>query len=231
LAFGVGPLEIRCRIFIRNVAVLVARNAQLKPKASRMNESLINFLLRLPSAVKMRMRVAWLRLLGMRIGRRCWMQAISVPRNPWDIVIEGDTALDRHITLLTSGTRTGHPRIIIRKGTYINRFSMIDASHRIEIGEGCMIGPYCYITDHDHGSSTDRRMSEQPLIAKDVRLGNDVWLGAGVIVLKGVTIGDGAIVAAGAVVTKDVAPRAKVAGVPARQIGMRSKRAECAAVS
>ena len=34
--------------------------------------------------------------------------------------------------------------------SYLNRFTTIDASERIEIGADCMIGPYCYITDHDH---------------------------------------------------------------------------------
>ena len=37
-------------------------------------------------------------------------------------------------------------------------------------------------------------------------------------VVPGVTIGDGAIVAAGAVVTRDVAPLAVVAGIPARRL-------------
>ena len=36
--------------------------------------------------------------------------------------------------------------------------------------------------------------------------------------LKGVTIGEGAVVAAGAVVTKDVPPKALVAGNPAKVI-------------
>jgi acetyltransferase-like isoleucine patch superfamily enzyme len=43
-----------------------------------------------------------------------------------------------------------------------------------------------------------------------------VWLGAGATVLQGVTVGSDAVVAAGAVVTRDVPPRALVAGVPAR---------------
>jgi acetyltransferase-like isoleucine patch superfamily enzyme len=55
-----------------------------------------------------------------------------------------------------------------------------------------------------------------------VVIGNDAWIGAHAVVLAGVTIGDGAIVGAGAVVTKDVAPYAIVAGVPARVIGSRS---------
>jgi acetyltransferase-like isoleucine patch superfamily enzyme len=41
-------------------------------------------------------------------------------------------------------------------------------------------------------------------------------IGSGAVVLGGVTIGAGALVGAGAVVTRDVAPGATVAGVPAR---------------
>ena len=53
-------------------------------------------------------------------------------------------------------------------------------------------------------------------IGDRVVIGHDVWIGHGATVLPGVTIGHGAVVAAGAVVTKDVAPYAIVAGVPAR---------------
>jgi acetyltransferase-like isoleucine patch superfamily enzyme len=98
---------------------------------------------------------------------------------------------------------------------------MIDASERIEIGENSMIGPFCYITDHDHGGELTVPVNQQPLISKPVRIGRDVWLGAHVCVLKGVTIGDGAVIGAGAVVTRDIPALAKVAGIPAREIGVR----------
>jgi galactoside O-acetyltransferase len=52
-------------------------------------------------------------------------------------------------------------------------------------------------------------------------VGEYVVVFAGAVILPGITIGDRAIVAAGAVVTKDVAPWAIVAGVPARKIGER----------
>ncbi len=52
--------------------------------------------------------------------------------------------------------------------------------------------------------------------ARMVETGHDVWIGHGAIVMPGVKIGHGAVVAAGAVVTKDVAPYAIVAGVPAK---------------
>jgi acetyltransferase-like isoleucine patch superfamily enzyme len=41
-------------------------------------------------------------------------------------------------------------------------------------------------------------------------------IGSGAVILAGVTVGEGAIVGAGSVVTHDVAPRAVVAGNPAR---------------
>lgn len=54
-----------------------------------------------------------------------------------------------------------------------------------------------------------------------VTIGNDVWIGHNACILPGVAVGDGAVVGAGAVVTKDVAPYAIVAGVPAKKIKMR----------
>jgi acetyltransferase-like isoleucine patch superfamily enzyme len=182
-----------------------------------MNDSLVNRLLSYPGAVAMRWRIARLRLLGARISGKCWIKKIEIARNPWDIFIES-AALDNHVVLLTTGDRRREPRIVIREGTYINRFTMIDASERIEIGENCMIGPYCYITDHDHGAEPGEQINQQPLVSAPVRLARNVWLGAHVCVLKGVTIGEGAVIGAGAVVTRDVPSGEIVAGVPARAI-------------
>jgi acetyltransferase-like isoleucine patch superfamily enzyme len=57
--------------------------------------------------------------------------------------------------------------------------------------------------------------------ATKISIGNDVWIGYGAYISRGVTIGDGAIIAAHAVVTRDVAPYAIVAGVPAKPIRYR----------
>jgi maltose O-acetyltransferase len=169
----------------------------------------------------MRLRIIYLRLLGMSIGRRCWIRRIRVPRNPWDIEIDEKVALDDDVVLLTTGLRKTAARLVIRGGTYINRFTMFDASERIEVGHDCLIGPFCYITDHDHGTELAGPTAQQPLVGGSVRIGNNVWIGAGAIILKGVTIGDGAVIGAGAVVTRPVGSNERVAGVPARMIGSR----------
>ena len=50
------------------------------------------------------------------------------------------------------------------------------------------------------------------------RVGPRASIGTGAVILGGLTIGEGAVIGAGAVVTKDVPPRAVVAGNPARLI-------------
>ena len=149
------------------------------------------------------------------------MQSIEIPRNPWDVTLGDEVALDNHVTLLTTGARQAAPRIRIGSRTYINRFTMLDASNSIVVGERCMIGPHCYVTDHDHGTSADAEIGTQPLRSFATRIGDDVWIGAGAIILKGVSIGDGAVIGAGAVVTKDVPAGMFAVGVPACIVGNR----------
>ena len=153
----------------------------------------------------------------MRIGARCRLVRPSVPKNPWDIRLHDGVALDERVVLLAIGERGARPRIEIGPRTYINRHTMFDASLSVRVGTDVMIGPFCYITDHDHGTEPGQPVAAQPLVEAPVVIGDGVWLGAGVTVLKGVTVGAGAVIGAGAVVTRDVAPGARVAGVPARE--------------
>lgn len=154
------------------------------------------------------------------MGGYVWMRRISIPRQWSDVTLEKGGALDDGVVLLCSGTATPN-KLIIRSGSYINRYTMIDAHQQIEIGQNCMIGPHCYITDANHGVAAGSPVNKQPMEAKPVIIEDEVWLGAGVIVLCGVRIGRGAVVGAGTVVRRDVLANAIVAGAPARQVGSR----------
>jgi len=183
----------------------------------------LHAVVRLQAGAASRWRNLWFRALGVRIGGYVWMRRVSIPRQWSNVTLEGGVALDDGVVLLAAGEPQNEPKIVISAGTYINRFTMVDAAARVSIGRDCMIGPFCYLTDHDHAHAPGKLVSQQHLVSKPVAIGKDVWLGAGVVVLKGVAIGDGAVIGAGAVVTKDVPPNAKVAGVPARGIGARDR--------
>ncbi|MEM0984249.1 MAG: acyltransferase [Planctomycetota bacterium] len=186
------------------------------------SDKLINQLLRAPDGLARRVRIARLKAMGAQIGPRCWVRRVDLPRNPWDVKLEARVSLDLGVILLSTGPRSPDgPRIVFREGVYCNRYTMFDASERIEIGARTMIGPHCYITDHDHGMAKDTPIPQQPLQGAPVVIGPDCWLGAGVTVLKGVTIGEGAVVAAGAVVTRDIEPFAIAGGIPAKTIKFR----------
>lgn len=86
----------------------------------------------------------------------------------------------------------------------------------VSIGDDVLIAAGTIITSQTHDPANKRYRDSDEF--EPVVIGSNVWIGSGAIVLPGVRIGDGAIVAAGAVVTKDVAPRAIVAGVPARVV-------------
>lgn len=58
----------------------------------------------------------------------------------------------------------------------------------------------------------------------ETRICKRASIGSNATILCGITIGEGALVGAGAVVTKDVAPYAIVAGVPAKVVGDTRKK-------
>src|SRR6266496_6151268 len=134
MALSVAEVEISCRV-----------SAPRMP-ASPMN--LLHLLVRMNHGLRSRIRNMWFRALGVRLRGYVWMRRISIPRQWSDITIEGPASLDDGVVLLCSG-ETRERKLVICRGTYINRFTMIDASEQIEVGENCMIGPFCYITDND----------------------------------------------------------------------------------
>lgn len=185
-----------------------------------MQNSIINRLLRLPDALKGKLRTWALRCSGAHVGRGCWIRDIDVPCDPWDLWLEDGVSLDNDVVLCLNGPRRIDqlPKILIHSGTYINRYTVLDAVERIEVGKDCLIGPHCYIGDHDREIVAGQPLVESRLRGESIWIGNNVYVGAGTVICKGVTIGDGAVIGAGSVVRQDVEPGGKVAGVPARRI-------------
>lgn len=80
------------------------------------------------------------------------------------------------------------------------------------IGHGVM-----FINDPEpRATSGGALQTEADWVVVPTRVCKGASIGSGAVVMCGLTIGEGALVGAGAVVTKDVAPGAVVAGVPAR---------------
>ena len=173
-------------------------------------------------SVMSRLRNAIYRALGVHIKGYVWMRAIEIPRGWKDITLEAKVSLDRGVSLVLSGPGRGQgDKLIIRSGTYVNRFTIFDALEHIEVGRDCMIGPHCYITDADHGKAPGKSVKSQPMEKSPVIIEDEAWLGANVVILPGVHIGKGAVVGAGSVVTHDIPTNAIAVGKPARVIRIR----------
>ena len=99
----------------------------------------------------------------------------------------------------------------------VNQDCRLDTRGKIEIGDCTSISPETAILTADHNTQSKAFHGR----IRPVVIGNQVWIGTRATILPGVKIGDGAVVAAGAVVTKDVPNFVIVAGIPAKQIGVR----------
>jgi acetyltransferase-like isoleucine patch superfamily enzyme len=81
-----------------------------------------------------------------------------------------------------------------------------------------------FINDLDpRATAAGKPQTEADWQVVPTRVCRSASIGSGAIILAGVTIGEGALVGAGAVVTRDVAPGAVVAGVPARLLRSREQ--------
>lgn len=110
-------------------------------------------------------------------------------------------------------------RIRIGNGSVIGHYCSLDGRNGLFIGDNVNISSEVMIwtMDHDHNSSSFKT-SGGP-----VRINNHVWVSTRAIILPGVELGEGSVVAAGAVVTKNVEKFTVVGGIPAKEIGKRSK--------
>ena len=99
----------------------------------------LHLMVRVQGGIASRVRNIWFRALGVRMNGYVWMRRISIPRNWGDITLEKGVGLDDGVVLLCSG-QARRDKIVIRSGTYVNRYTMFDAHEHIEVGCNCMVG-------------------------------------------------------------------------------------------
>ncbi len=137
-----------------------------------------------------------------------------------ELRVEDDVRIDRGVRLLAAN----QARVTLAKGCRVGLYSVLNGGDSITIGENSLISGFVYLQTSMHRYKA-RKISirDQGYDHGPVVIGSGCWLAAHVVVMPGVTVGDGAIVGSNAVVTKDVAPGAIVAGVPAKAIGQRGE--------
>lgn len=86
----------------------------------------------------------------------------------------------------------------------------------VRLGENVLINTRA-VVEHDCDVGNHTHIATGAVVCGGCRIGNGVHIGAGAVIRQKIAIGDEACVAAGAVVVKDVASRAIVMGIPARE--------------
>jgi acetyltransferase-like isoleucine patch superfamily enzyme len=129
--------------------------------------------------------------------------------NLYDCVVGDETRIGAFVEIQV-GANIG-ARCKISSHTFICEGVMIE--DEVFVGHGVM-----FINDKFPRATTQDGRPQGPANWKveSTRVCRRASIGSNATILCGVTIGEGATIGAGAVVTRDVAPNAIVAGVPAR---------------
>jgi UDP-2-acetamido-3-amino-2,3-dideoxy-glucuronate N-acetyltransferase len=176
-----------------------------------------------------------LRLMWRGFDLRCWrLRYLQDNQRVLDMPVSENVQLGE-------GVRIPQPELVNLYGCVIGDQTSIGAF--VEIQTGAEVGKRCKISSHSficggvtiedevfigHGvmftndrfpratTDTGELQQQGDWKLEPTRVGRRASVGSHATILCGLTVGEGATIGAGAVVTRDVAPYAVVAGVPAR---------------
>jgi len=141
------------------------------------------------------------------IGAHCTMDGVHFALGENGRIVIGDYCYFTNAVLLCE--------VELRVGDYV----VIGWNATIADTDFHPIAPAERIADAIACSPLGKGRPRPEVLRRPVIIEEDVWIGPNATVLKGVRLGAGAFVEAGALVTRDVPPRARVMGNPARVIG------------
>jgi putative colanic acid biosynthesis acetyltransferase WcaF len=133
-----------------------------------------------------------LRLFGAKVGEKAMPYPGARIWAPWNLVMGDNSVLGDGVDCYSVD------RITLEPGAVVSQRAFLCSASR----------------DYD-----DERF---PLLTAPIDIGCNAWVAAEAFIGPGVTLGSGAVVYARAVVTRDVDPKAIVAGNPAVNVGTRA---------
>lgn len=120
------------------------------------------------------------------------------------------------------GVHVRNPKgVVMGDGCSVGTRVLLDGRMGLTVGKSVVFGYECIIWTLNHDYNDVNFQTK----GGPVTIGDYAWICSRSIVLPGISIGEGAVVASGAIVTKDVPPYAVVAGIPAKIVGERERKA------
>lgn len=138
-------------------------------------------------------RTFLLRFFGSKLGPRCAIYPSVRIWAPWNLVCEDTVAVAEGVEIYNPVMIKLRSHAIISQGAYL-----------------------C-------GATHDLHSPEFSMISKKIEIGSYAWVCARAVVMPGITLGDGAVLALAGVATKNIPAWKVFGGVPAKEIGSRSR--------
>ncbi|MCZ4696340.1 acyltransferase [Ancylomarina euxinus] len=149
---------------------------------------------------------------------------ISRPYMVYGYYSKFDKKFKKHTRISSSSIILNKENLNIGDNVWIWHYSIIDASNKVTIGDGCQIGAWVGIFTHSShvsirlyggNSYIETEQSDRLGYLKGaVNIGDYTFVGAKASIMPNVTIGKGCLIAAGALVNKSVPDFSIIVGNP-----------------